>query len=112
MANTVVDDINVSEVLQYPVENSYPLQTLCHWIEEHMAKAQRDNDYIYHQDVPPIPALEIIEPANLVNSAILGGLRDPQNALNGEDALFGTLTSWGARMAIGKTSVLATRLVS
>lgn len=67
---------------------------------------QRDNDYIYHQEVPPNSALEIIEPANLVNSAVLGGLREPQTSLGGEDALFGSLTSWGARMAIGMSIIL------
>lgn len=76
-----------------------------------MTKAQRDNDLIYHQDIPPVSALEIIEPAVLVNSVILGGLKDPQTALNGEDALFGTLTSWGARTAIG-TSSPSVRLLS
>lgn len=76
------------------------ITALVAWIEERTGKAQRDNDYIYHQEVPPISALEPIEPANLVNSAILAGLRDPQTALNGEEALFGNLTSWGARMAI------------
>ncbi|CCA73787.1 probable palA protein [Serendipita indica DSM 11827] len=76
------------------------INTLSNWIEEQTAKSRRDNDYIYHQDVPPVSALEIIEPANLVNSAVLGGLRDPQTALNGDDALFSGLTSWGARTAI------------
>lgn len=65
-------------------------------------EAQRDNDLIYHEEVPSVSNLEIIEPANLVNSAILGGLRDPQTSLSGEEALFGKLISWGARTAISK----------
>ncbi|KAG8835885.1 pH-response regulator protein palA/rim20 [Serendipita sp. 399] len=76
------------------------IEALFKWIEEQTAKAQRDNDYIYHQEVPPISALEIIEPANLVNSAVLGGLKDPQTALNGDEALFSDLMSWGSRMAL------------
>ncbi|PVF99793.1 putative pala protein [Serendipita vermifera] len=91
---------------------SEDINTLCAWIEDQTTKAGRDNDYIYHQEVPPISALEIIEPANLVNSAVLSGLRDPQTSLNGDDALFGNLTSWGARTAIDiyndrKTSIIA-----
>lgn len=74
------------------------------WIESRAAEVQRDNDLIYHQEVPSVPNLEIIEPANLVNSAILGGLRDPQTSLSGDEALFGKLISWGARTAISRYS--------
>lgn len=82
------------------------LQALVAWIEDRIVEAQRDNDYIYHHTVPSISELEIIEPANLVNSAVLGGLRDPQTSLQGEDALFGKLPSWGARTAISTYSTL------
>jgi hypothetical protein len=69
-----------------------------------ITRAERDNDLIYHQDVPPLAAIDEISPASLVKSTPPAGLLNPQAVLEKADegVIFGDLMSWGAREAISE----------
>lgn len=73
-------------------------------MQNHQARAEKDNDLIYHHDVPPSSLLEPILPATLANKNIPPGLAEPKNALekSGEPDIFESLVSWGAREAISE----------
>lgn len=64
------------------------------------ARAQRDNDLIYHQDVPAPSALSAIQEAKLVSSLVPKGLANPIGVIGDRHQLFSQLASWGAREAI------------
>jgi programmed cell death 6-interacting protein len=71
-------------------------------VQKGYQRAERDNDLIYHQDVPATSALEPIHEAIMVNSTIPSELLNPRSALGDEDMLFRELSGWGAREAISK----------
>ena len=73
-------------------------------LHNHETRAEKDNDLIYHHDVPPSSSLEPILPANMVNKNVPPGLAEPKAALekSGEAIIFEGLVSWGAREAISK----------
>jgi len=78
------------------------IKSLLETITTHESRAQRDNDLIYHQDVPPSSALLAIQEAKLVTSNIPKGLVNPSSILQSTHPLFSDLVSWGAREAISK----------
>jgi programmed cell death 6-interacting protein len=77
------------------------LQSLLEIVDSNLTRAQRDNDLIYHQDVPPTSSLPVIQPASMVASVVPPGLTEPKKILGNDNLIFGELTSWGAQTAIG-----------
>jgi len=108
VARLVIQDVQVSTT-KCPLPSPFVLKTYClfhhqtlsGYIDEQSANAQRDNDLIYHQEIPSLSSLDPIDPAALVFSATLGGLKDPDSVLREEQLLFTDLITWGARLAIG-----------
>ncbi|KAF8638258.1 hypothetical protein AX17_002280 [Amanita inopinata Kibby_2008] len=76
------------------------IQSLQDTVQKGVTRAERDNDLIYHQEVPSASALPAIRPAPLVKSTTPPGLSNPAMALAHETPLFAELLGWGAREAI------------
>jgi programmed cell death 6-interacting protein len=70
-------------------------------VQSDFTRSERDNDLIYHQDVPSPSALPPIVGASVISSTVPPGLDDPQKQLVNEDMVFGSMISLGARQAIG-----------
>ncbi|KAI0065090.1 BRO1-domain-containing protein [Artomyces pyxidatus] len=83
-----------------PAAVQQDVKSLLDIVETNFTRAQRDNDLIYHQDVPALSALPNIQPVLIAQSTIPSGLQDPKTVLGDEAVIFGELLSWGARMAI------------
>ncbi|KAG2017656.1 pH-response regulator, variant 2 [Coprinopsis cinerea AmutBmut pab1-1] len=75
-------------------------QSLMEIIQKNLIRAQRDNDLIYHQDVPTASALPAIPETNLTASKTPPGLLNPESVFGTRRPLFEGLVSWGAREAI------------
>ena len=73
---------------------------------KNIARAERDNDLIYHQDVPTAATLEAIPEATVAQFTIVPGLKNPQSALENEGVIFGEMPSWGVVEAISKSDGL------
>ncbi|EJD06562.1 BRO1-domain-containing protein [Fomitiporia mediterranea MF3/22] len=76
------------------------IKSLLDTLEKSIVRAERDNDLIYHQVVPPISAVPSIQDISMVQSAVPPGLQDPKSALGNEDVIFGELVGWGAKVAV------------
>ncbi|KZV63101.1 BRO1-domain-containing protein [Peniophora sp. CONT] len=76
------------------------IKSLLDIVEKNLKRAERDNDLIYHEDVPPASALASIPPTSMVRLTVPTGLEDPKTALGKQQGLFAELLSWGARVAI------------
>ncbi|KAG5651345.1 hypothetical protein H0H81_009008 [Sphagnurus paluster] len=76
------------------------IQSLLEFVQKNLSRAERDNDLIYHHDVPASSALTPIAPANLVSSTIPAGLSDPSTLIGNGRMIFGELVGWGAKEAI------------
>lgn len=70
-------------------------------MQKNFARAERDNDLIYHQDVPSLSALPQIQGVSMVQSAVHAHLADPKAAIGDDGVVFSDLLGWGARVAIG-----------
>ncbi|KZT56974.1 BRO1-domain-containing protein [Calocera cornea HHB12733] len=68
-------------------------------VNEHIARAERDNDLIYHQDVPAASSLPPIQARNVTNPSPVDGMKDPRRALGGK-VLFEQLMPWAVTRAI------------
>ncbi len=71
-------------------------------IQKNLTRAERDNDLIYHQEVPSISSLPSIIEASMVQPLIPGALAEPKTALGDDAVIFGELLGYGAKLAIGK----------
>ncbi|KZT22347.1 BRO1-domain-containing protein [Neolentinus lepideus HHB14362 ss-1] len=69
-------------------------------VQKNIARAERDNDLIYHQDVPAPSALPVITGASLVNSNVPTGLSNPSSIIGDTGVIFGELLAWGARESV------------
>ncbi|KII89959.1 hypothetical protein PLICRDRAFT_159226 [Plicaturopsis crispa FD-325 SS-3] len=69
-------------------------------VEKNITRAERDNDLIYHQDVPAVSSLPLIGAAPIAKSNVPPGLANPQHALGDQQAIFGDVLAAGARSAI------------
>ncbi|KAF8632279.1 hypothetical protein AX15_002017 [Amanita polypyramis BW_CC] len=92
------------------------VQSLLDTLQKDLTRAERDNDLIYHHDVPVVSTLPPIKPAPLVSSTIPQGLLNPASVLGNETPLFANLLGWGAREAINiynerKKSLLQEKIV-
>jgi hypothetical protein len=99
----VWEDVKVSH-LPSPA-NHHPTmvpQSLLEIVDSNLVRAQRDNDLIYHQDVPPASSLPVIQPAAMVESGAPQGLLEPKKILGSDNLIFWNLISWGAQTAIGR----------
>ena len=70
-----------------------------------LTRAQRDNDLIYHQDVPATSALPAIQQTNLATTTTPAGLLNPASILGSKRPIFGELIGWGAKEAISKRAI-------
>ena len=77
-------------------------QSLLDNVEKNFTRAERDNDLIYHQDVPALTSLPTIVEVSMVQATVPGGLTDPKAALGDDAIIFSELVGHGARMAIGE----------
>ena len=77
------------------------LQSLLDVVQKNIIRAERDNDLIYHQDVPPASALPAIAEVAMAQPIVDPGLQDPKVVVGSEAVIFGELLGWGARVAIG-----------
>lgn len=80
-------------------------------VTKNIARAERDNDLIYHKDVPTAANLEAIPEATVAQFTIAPGLKNPQSALENEGVIFGEMPSWGAGGAISKFYILLSKEV-
>ncbi|KAI0293747.1 BRO1-like domain-containing protein [Russula brevipes] len=69
-------------------------------LDSDLIRAQRDNDLIYHHDVPPASSLPAIQPASMVSSTVPPGLLEPRDILGNNNLIFGELIGLGAQTAI------------
>lgn len=76
-------------------------------LEKSYNRAERDNDLIYHHDIPPFSSLPVIPEISMVQSNVPPGLQDPKSVLGNDGMIFGDLVGWGARVAVGKDINLA-----
>ncbi|KAI0001514.1 BRO1-like domain-containing protein [Russula compacta] len=76
------------------------VKSLLEILDSNLTRSQRDNDLIYHQDVPPASSLPIIQPASMVSSTVPPGLLEPRKILGNDNLIFGELIVLGAQTAI------------
>ncbi|TFK40326.1 BRO1-like domain-containing protein [Crucibulum laeve] len=76
------------------------IQSLLEILQKDLIRAQRDNDLIYHQDVPAPSALDPIQQTNLATLIIPPALSNPASVIGNTRPIFGDLVGWGAREAI------------
>lgn len=81
-------------------------QSLLEILDSNLTRAQRDNDLIYHQDVPSVSSLPVIQPASMVSSIVPPGLLEPRKTLGNNNLIFGELIGLGAQTAIGRRRIL------
>lgn len=72
-------------------------------MEKNIARAERDNDLIYHQDVPGASALPVIPEAPVAQISVPSGLKDPQSIIGNDGIIFGEMPGWGAGEAISES---------
>lgn len=72
-------------------------------MEKELKRATRDNDLIYHKDVPSQTLLPPIQPVDVSKVTTPVELLDPGRLVtgSGDPPLFGELLAYGARAAIG-----------
>ena len=71
-------------------------------VQKNISRAERDNDLIYHQDIPPFTALPPIQEVQLAQSAILPELQSPEKCIGDGRIIFAEMIGWGAGVAIGE----------
>ncbi|KAG2147589.1 BRO1-like domain-containing protein [Suillus clintonianus] len=76
------------------------VKSLLDVVQKNLTRAERDNDLIYHQNVPAPSSIPVIQEVSMVQSIIPPGLRDPKTAIGNDNIIFGEMLGWGAREAI------------
>ena len=71
-------------------------------LEKGISRAERDNDLIYHQDIPPFPSLPAIQGYDMVKSTVPAPLHNLKGLVAQDGVLFGDLLAWGAKVAVGE----------
>ncbi|KAJ4464583.1 BRO1-like domain-containing protein [Lentinula aciculospora] len=69
-------------------------------IKKELARAERDNDLIYHQDIPTGSLLPAIQQAAIAQATIPKELSYPNVLVHYNQMLFSSLMGWGTREAI------------
>ncbi|KIM39855.1 hypothetical protein M413DRAFT_19615 [Hebeloma cylindrosporum] len=75
-------------------------QSLLETVKNSEVRAQRDNDLIYHQDVPSPAALSNLQETKLVSATVPKGLLNSNSVIGTRHRLFSQLAGWGSREAI------------
>lgn len=86
-----------------------PFKSLLETVKKSELRSQRDNDLIYHQDVPSPSALVPIQETRLVSSTTPKGLLNPESMIGTRHQLFSQLAGWGAREAISEFIIFASK---
>ncbi|KAG1747202.1 BRO1-like domain-containing protein [Suillus paluster] len=76
------------------------VKSLLDAVQKNLARAERDNDLIYHQNVPAPSGILAIQEVSMVQSIIPPGLQDPKSVIGNDNIIFGEMLGWGAREAI------------
>ncbi|KAJ3987962.1 BRO1-like domain-containing protein [Lentinula detonsa] len=76
------------------------IQSFLEILKKELTRAERDNDLIYHQDVPAGSSLPVIPQATVAQVIVLKELFDPSVLVPHEQMLFSGLMGWGTREAI------------
>ncbi|KAM5535914.1 hypothetical protein V8D89_010354 [Ganoderma adspersum] len=76
------------------------IKSLLDIVQKNLSRAERDNDLIYHQDVPSTSALPAIQEVSMVQPLTEPGLQDPKAVIGADGVIFGELLGWGAQLAI------------
>ncbi|KAF9267708.1 BRO1-domain-containing protein [Marasmius fiardii PR-910] len=76
------------------------IQSLLEAVQKETVRAERDNDLIYHQDVPVASSLPPIPHAAIAQVTVPKELTNPNSIVASEDMIFSDLVGWGAREAI------------
>ncbi|KAH9838254.1 BRO1-domain-containing protein [Rhodofomes roseus] len=76
------------------------VKSLLDTVQKNSARAERDNDLIYHQDVPSSTALPQIQGVSMIQSSVHTALTDPKTVIGDDGVIFAELLGWGARVAI------------
>jgi programmed cell death 6-interacting protein len=77
-----------------------------------LSRAQKDNDLIYHQEIPAAASLPLIKEVGMVQSVISEALTEPKTALGNDAVIFSELLGYGAKVAIGKLELFLMYLVT
>ncbi|KAJ3557381.1 hypothetical protein NM688_g1507 [Phlebia brevispora] len=76
------------------------IKSLLDTLQKNHSRAERDNDLIYHEDVPSLSSLPAIVEVSMVHPLISAALSDPKTAIGDDAVIFGELVAYGARIAI------------
>lgn len=77
-------------------------KSLLETVKNSEVRAQRDNDLIYHQDVPSPAALSKLQETKLVSATVPKGLLNSSSIIGTRHRLFSELAGWGPREAISQ----------
>ncbi|KAJ7158788.1 BRO1-like domain-containing protein [Mycena filopes] len=78
----------------------HDVQSLLDTVQKDYARAERDNDLIYHDDVPAPSALPLIAHSAIAKLTVAPGLLNPESVVGAEGTLFAEMIGWGAQEAI------------
>ncbi|KAI0749790.1 pH-response regulator [Daedaleopsis nitida] len=76
------------------------IKSLLDILQKNVTRAERDNDLIYHQDIPPTSAIPAVAEVAMAQPIVNPGLQDPKTVVGNDVVIFGELLGWGARLAI------------
>ncbi|KAF7374896.1 pH-response regulator protein palA/RIM20 [Mycena sanguinolenta] len=76
------------------------VQSLLDTVQKDFARAERDNDLIYHESVPAASALPPIAPSAIAQLTVVPGLLNPESVVGPEGPIFAEMIGWGAQEAI------------
>jgi programmed cell death 6-interacting protein len=87
------------------VHADIPPQFLLDTVQKNYARAERDNDLIYHDDIPASSALPPIQHSAIAKLTVVPGLLNPESIVGPEGPLFAEMIGWGAQEAISKSLI-------
>ncbi|KAF9069239.1 BRO1-like domain-containing protein [Rhodocollybia butyracea] len=76
------------------------IQSFLDTVKKDLNRAERDNDLIYHHDVPTGSSLPLIQQAAVAQATVPKELANPNILVPSQAMLFSELMGWGAREAI------------
>ena len=74
-------------------------------MQKDLTRAQRDNDLIYHQDIPASTAIDPIQEVVMLKSNVPQGLSNPRSVIRSDGVFFEDMLGWGTREAVSTSSV-------
>lgn len=76
------------------------IKSLLDVVQKDLTRAQRDNDLIYHQDIPASTAIDPIQEVVMLKSIIPQGLSNPRSVIGSDGVFFEDMLGWGTREAV------------